>query len=212
MNYDHVLLPSGVARTVEEVDEYLSGQQGQPESATIAEIAVAINARDAELPDEDTFLGTDTVGGAATGATLAVSSPYDAIGFVRALLFDLATPRGLAVYDPQLTWLFDPADRIDVEVTHGGAGEFPYLTEALLETWIPELTAPNPYVIAQRAPQTYIQTYRDESGVYTVEYRDGSPDRHFGTQVEEPARVVDLLWTWARGKDPSDEDWSRIEF
>ncbi|MET7773082.1 hypothetical protein [Nocardia sp. NPDC005366] len=212
MNYDHVLLPSGVASTPDEVDEYLSGQQGLAESGIVAEMAKHVNHRDGELPESDSFLATESVGGAATGTVLHVSCPYDAIGFVRNLLFEIATPRAYALYDPQLTWLIDPADRVDVAVTHGGAGEFPYLTKALLDLWVPALAEPNPYLIAERADQVYIQTYRDPDGGYTVEYRDGAPDKHFGTIIEDPGRVVALIWSWAVGDVPSDIGWERVEF
>lgn len=125
VSYDHVLLPSGVASTPAEVDAYLATQQGQPETADIAALAQELNARNDELPESDSFLSVSPLGGAATGAALQVPSPYDAIGFVRELLFRLATPRDYAIYDPQLTWLIDPAGHIPVTVTHGGAGEFP---------------------------------------------------------------------------------------
>ncbi|MEV0298812.1 hypothetical protein [Nocardia sp. NPDC050710] len=212
MNYDHVLLPSGVASTPGEVDDYLAGQQGVAEAGVVAELAAELNKRNGELPEEDSFLGTESVGGAATGTALQVSCPYDAIGFVRKLLFDIATPRGYAVYDPQLAWLIDPADRVAVTVTHGGAGEFPYLTKALVEQWVPELAEPNPYLIVERGPQVYIQTYRDPSGVYTVEHRDGAPDKHFGTTIEDPAEVAALIWAWAAGDQLPDIAWSRVEF
>ncbi|MFG3620773.1 hypothetical protein [Nocardia sp. NPDC047654] len=213
MSYDHVLLPSGVASSIAEVDAYLSTQQGAPESGTVARIAAELNRRNAELPEEDGFLSTAPVGGAATGAVLHVACPYDAIGFVRHLLFELATPLNYAVYDPQLAWLIDPAGHVGAMVTHGGAGEFPYLTEALVQQWIPELSPPNPYLVVERGDQFYIQTYRDNSGAYTVEYRDGDPDRHFGTTVSDPATVAALIWGWAnddRSRFPG-LPWSRVD-
>lgn len=199
MSYDHVLLPSGVATTPDEVDAYLTAQRGLPEDRVVAELAAELNERDAALPEPDGFLAESPVGGAETGAALYVSSPYDAIGHLRGLLFDLATPRAYAVYDPQLAWLLDPAGHIPVTVTHGGAGEFPYLTETLIHQWIPDLSDPNPYLIVEREPQVYIQTFRDAEGDYTLEYRDGSPDRHFGTRLGDADRVAALIWDWTSG-------------
>ncbi|MGK8502796.1 hypothetical protein [Nocardia asiatica] len=213
MSYDHVLLPSGVASSIAEVDAYLSTQQGVPESETVAAIAAELNRRNAELPEEDNFLSTVPVGGAATGTVLYVSCPYDAIGFVRHLLLELATPLNYAVYDPQLAWLLDPAGHVRATVTHGGAGEFPYLTEALIHQWIPELSAPNPYLVVERGEQFYIQTYRENSGGYTLEYRDGSPAKHFGTAVPDAATVAALIWDWAnddRTRFPG-LPWSRVD-
>ncbi|MFC4376749.1 hypothetical protein ACFO5K_21900 [Nocardia halotolerans] len=211
MSYDHILLPSGAAGTIDEVDAYLAAQEGLPESEAIAEIAAELNARNGALPVDDSFLSVEAVGGPA-GDTLYVPSPYDAIGFVRALLFELATPRGYAVYDPQLAWLIDPAGHLPIAVTHGGAGEFPYLTEELAYRWVAGLSAPNPYLIVERGEQRYIQTYRDPNGTYTVEYRDGSPDRHFGTTIDDPARVAAVIWDWANEKIDTGLDWSRVEF
>ncbi|MBF6173325.1 hypothetical protein [Nocardia blacklockiae] len=213
MSYDHVLLPSGVATTPDEVDAYLTAQRGLPEAAAVAEIAAALNERNAALPEPDGFLTEPPAGGAETGAALYVSSPYDAIGHLRGLLFELATPRSYAVYDPQLTWLLDPAGHIPVTVTHGGAGEFPYLTEPLIHEWIPNLTDPNPYLIVEREPQRYIQTFRDSTGGYTLEYRDGSPDRHFGTRVPDSRHVADLIWDWATGDRTRLDtlDWQPVE-
>ncbi|MEU4316105.1 hypothetical protein [Nocardia sp. NPDC024068] len=212
MSYDHVLLPSGVASTPEEVDAYLTAQRGQPETAEIAALAEELNARNAELPEADTFLSVSALGGAQTGSVLQVPSPYDAIGFVRDLLLRLATPRDYAVYDPQLTWLIDPAGHIPVTVTHGGAGEFPYLTEALTRRWVRELADPNPYLIVERAPERYIQTYRRSADEYTVEYRDGGPDRHFAAEVTGPETVAELIWDWTRedGTRPDRVPWQRL--
>lgn len=212
MSYDQILLPSGVATSLDEVDAYLAAQEGRPESEAIAAIAAELNARNAALPVEDSFLSVESVGG-PSGDTLYVPSPYDAIGFVRALLFDLATPRGYAVYDPQLSWLIDPAGHLPVAVTHGGAGEFPYLTEELARHWVADLAEPNPYLIVERAEQRYIQTYRAPNGPFTLEYRDGSPDQHFGTTIEDPAEVARIIWEWADGKPVGDAaDWARVEF
>ncbi|MGW1743062.1 hypothetical protein ACWCPQ_30130 [Nocardia sp. NPDC001965] len=213
MSYDHVLLPSGVASTPAEVDAYLTAQQGQPEAAAVAELAAELSARNAELPESDNFLSVSPLGGAATGAVLQVPSPYDAIGFVRELLFELATPRDYAVYDPQLTWLIDPAGHVPLTVTHGGAGEFPYLTETLARFWVRELADPNPYLIVERAPEVYIQTYRESAEDYTVEFRDGGPDRHFTARVTGPDAVADLIWDWTR-RDRTRLDrlpWERLD-
>ncbi|WP_227984914.1 hypothetical protein [Nocardia spumae] len=204
MSYDHVLLPAGVATTTDAVETYLAAQQGQPATDAVTAIAADVNRRNEELPEEDAFLSV-TAGGDGTGAALYVAAHYDAVGHVRDLLFELATPRDYALYDPQLNWLIDPTGRIDATVTHGGAGEFPYLTERLTRQWVAELAEPNPYLIVERADHVYIQTYRDEPGSYLLEFRDGSPDRHFGIRLEDPAQVATLIWDWTA------EDRSRLD-
>lgn len=195
MSYNFVLLPSGAASTASDVEGYLAGQQGRPATTAVASIATALNQRNNELPEADTFLDAP-VDGADSGATLHVQSPYDAIGHVRNLLFELATPLDYAVYDPQLAWLIDPAGHVPVAVFHGGAGEFPYLTRKLIDQWIDELAEPGPYLIIERAPEVYIQTFRHPETTFTLEYRDGSPDKHFSTTLADPPAVADLIWNW----------------
>ncbi|MBF6349905.1 MULTISPECIES: hypothetical protein [Nocardia] len=212
MSYDHMLLPSGVAATPAEVDAYFATQEGRAETAAVTALAAELTDRNAELPEADSFLSAP-VGGVPYGAALHIASPYDAIGFVRNLVFELATPRDYAVYDPQLAWLMDPAGHIPVTVTHGGAGEFPYLTETLAYFWIRELADPNPYLIVEREPQVYIQTYRSSEQDFTLEYRDGGPDRHFTTQVQGPDTVAQLIWGWTRGnRERLDQlSWERLD-
>ncbi len=212
MSYDHILLPSGAASTPAEVEEYLTAQQGRPEAEPIVAIAAELMRLNSELPESDSFLSTN-VGGDGAGATLHIPSPYDAIGHVRGLLFELATPRDFAIFDPQLSWLIDPAGRVDVAVTHGGAGEFPYLTKKLVDEWIPALSEPGPYLIVERAPEVYIQTYRSGPDDYALEYRDGSADRHFAAELIGGQRVADLIWDWTTG-DRTRLDalaWNRLD-
>lgn len=211
VSYDHILLPSGTASTPAEADAYLTAQQGEPASEAAAWLAAEVNRRNEELPEQDGFLSVAPI--EAHGGALHVASPYDAIGHVRALLFELATPRDHAVYDPQLAWLIDPAGHVPVTVTHGGAGEFPYLTEHLVRQWVPELSEPGPYLIVEREPEVYIQTFRDDEHSYILEYRDGSPDQHFGTRLTEPGRVADLIWDWTVGDQArlAELTWDRVD-
>lgn len=207
-----MLLPSGAAATPAEVDAYLATQQGLPATETSAAIATELNRRNDELPEADGFLSAAPVS-AVNGATLAVSSPYDAIGFVRSLLFELATPANYALYDPQLNWLIDPAGHIPIAVSHGGAGEFPYLTESLAQLWVHELSDPDPFLVVERANEVYIQTYRHSADEFTLEYRDGSADRHFETTVGNAAEVAALFWAWTIGDQERLDTvpWSRLD-
>ncbi|WP_330183939.1 hypothetical protein OHB26_10135 [Nocardia sp. NBC_01503] len=213
MSYDHVLLPSGVATTPAALDAFLTAQNGKPAAEPVAEMAAELDRRNGELAEADEFLGAPAPDG-AMGEALFVSSPYDAIGHVRALLFELATPRGYAVYDPQLAWLMDPAGSVPVAVSHGGAGDFPYLTRELAHLWVPELGAPGPYLIVESGDQMYIQTYRHEDGRYDVEYRDGSSERHYTVRVDDPSTVADLIWSWTIGDRSHFDvlDWQRLTF
>lgn len=213
MSYDHILLPSRAAASPDAVDAYLSTQDGLPAAAVVAEIAAELDRRNAELPEEDGFLAVPAADG-VIGASLFISSPIDAVGHVRNLLFELATPHGYAVYDPQLTWLLDPAEHVPVAVSHGGAGDFPYLTRELAHQWVPELSPPGPFLIVESGDQVYIQTFRAEDGRYEVEYRDGSPELHFGVRVDDPHAVADLIWSWTTGDRSHFDalDWQRLTF
>ncbi|MEC3955646.1 hypothetical protein VMT65_21585 [Nocardia sp. CDC153] len=213
MSYDLVLLPSGAAASPAEVDAYLTAQDGRSAVDAVAEIAAELDKRNAELPEADAFLGAPAVDG-VLGDALFVSTPYDAIGHTRNLLFELGTPRGYAVWDPQLAWLIDPAGSVAAAVTHGGAGEFPYLTKQLVDAWVPDLGQPGPYLIVETGDQVYIQTYRHPDGHFDLEYREGSADKHFAATANDPRIVADLIWGWAT-RDRSGFaalDWQRLTF
>ncbi|MEU8685170.1 hypothetical protein [Streptomyces sp. NPDC048611] len=58
------------------------------------------------------------------------------------------------------------------------------------------------FVVAERHPeqaQVYLQTWRDGDGPFSVEYRDGGPERHFRARSEDPEQVVQVFLDWARG-------------
>ncbi|AYF73069.1 hypothetical protein D7D52_03400 [Nocardia yunnanensis] len=213
MSYDLVLLPSGAAASPAEVDAYLTAQDGRQAAEAVTEVAAELDRRNAALPEVDAFLGAPAADGVLGGA-LFVSTPYDAIGHTRNLLFELGTPRGYAVWDPQLAWLADPAGAVAAAVTHGGAGEFPYLTKELVDAWIPELGQPGPYLIAETGDQVYIQTYRHPDGHYDLEYREGSADKHFAATCGDARIVADLIWGWATGDRSGFEtlDWRQLTF
>lgn len=206
-----MLLPARAAASPDTVDDFLTAQDSKPVADTVTEIALELDKRNAEVPEADSFLGAPAADG-GMGEALFVSTPYDAIGHLRGLLFELAVPRGYAVWDPQLSWLMDPADSVPAAVTHGGAGEFPFLTKGLIDTWIPELGQPGPYLIAETGDQIYIQTYRHPDGHFDLEYRDGSADKHFATSVSDPTIVADLIWGWATGDRSGFEalNWQRL--
>ncbi|MDR7160139.1 hypothetical protein [Arthrobacter sp. BE255] len=51
--------------------------------------------------------------------------------------------------------------------------------------------------LADATPQTYIQSARNDDGTYVVEYRDGSPREHFGTNVDGMRSAHALMAAWA---------------
>lgn len=59
---------------------------------------------------------------------------------------------------------------------------------------------------------TYAQTARLEDGTYTVEYRDGSAERHFATQVRDVRGVHEVMAGWAFGRSGwhDGRQWRRL--
>ncbi|MFJ9408425.1 DUF6891 domain-containing protein [Streptomyces sp. NPDC101393] len=60
------------------------------------------------------------------------------------------------------------------------------------------------FLVAERIPeqrQTFVQTWRDGTEPFAVEYRDGGPDRHFGATTADPVRVAEVFASWARGTE-----------
>jgi uncharacterized protein (DUF2249 family) len=47
--------------------------------------------------------------------------------------------------------------------------------------------------------QRYAQVSRNDDGTYVVEYRDGGPDRHFGTVAQDMRSAHALVTGWAFG-------------
>ncbi|MER7518045.1 DUF6891 domain-containing protein [Streptomyces sp. NPDC126499] len=58
------------------------------------------------------------------------------------------------------------------------------------------------FLIVQRIPDlpaVFAQVWYGDGGPYQVEHRAGAPELHFGTRLDEPARVAEVLMAWARG-------------
>jgi hypothetical protein len=52
-------------------------------------------------------------------------------------------------------------------------------------------------------PERYIQTARDATETWHVEYRDGGPDRHYGAECHDVSVLGDVFLSWADGS----RDW-----
>ncbi|GAA1095071.1 hypothetical protein [Tsukamurella spumae] len=130
----------------------------------------------------------------------------------RAALIPAAATLGFDVYDPQEHLLIHTADAKCVEVTHGSLGVFPLLSRTLSTALVTRLAEPDPFLIVSRDTDVYVQTLiRD--GHCTIEYRDGSADRHFAA-VAPPDEVSGLLWAWTQSGPSALRhlEWSKVEF
>lgn len=60
------------------------------------------------------------------------------------------------------------------------------------------------FLIVQRIPdlpEVYIQVWHETGGDYTLEHRDGGPDRHFETTLGGPEPVITAIAGWAEARD-----------
>lgn len=138
----------------------------------------------------------------AHGVLLDVDRPE--FGFLESLLI-LAKDHGLAVYDIEISRLYDPAGGVDVDVLIPGV-RIPFLTRNLLADLVlhpgwPDAEAP--YLIVERADQDFIQAWLGDDGVYVVEYREGGPESHFRVRTDDAERVMNVMWAWV----VRDESW-----
>ncbi len=67
--------------------------------------------------------------------------------------------------------------------------------------------------LSDTSGQTYLQSAKDEDG-FVVEYRDGSPDSHFGAYVSDFRKAHEIATGWAFGLPGWSEraSWSRVDF
>lgn len=72
------------------------------------------------------------------------------------------------------------------------------------------------FAILARADEQYIQTYYNDDGTYTLEYRAGSEDEHYGTDPEETTLkdVQDAFAAYFGGKPDwrNGFTWEKVEF
>lgn len=62
--------------------------------------------------------------------------------------------------------------------------------------------------------QTYIQVIQDSHGGWTVERREGGPDRHFTISVPDLRQAHQTMTAWVFGLPlvPAAESWSKVAF
>ncbi|MER7534571.1 hypothetical protein ABTX77_07245 [Streptomyces sp. NPDC097704] len=73
------------------------------------------------------------------------------------------------------------------------------------------------FLVLQRIPDlpsVFAQVWHDAGGDYQVEHRAGAPELHFGTRLDDPGRVAEVLAAWARGEDGWDAgpSWENLGF
>ncbi|NJP80859.1 hypothetical protein HCK01_26785 [Streptomyces sp. AA8] len=60
------------------------------------------------------------------------------------------------------------------------------------------------FLVVQRGPDLpdgFIQVWHEAGDIYTLEHRDGAPDRHFRATLDAPEPVIAAMTGWARRED-----------
>ncbi|WP_380280781.1 hypothetical protein [Kitasatospora purpeofusca] len=62
-------------------------------------------------------------------------------------------------------------------------------------------------------PDVYVQVWHEEGGEYTLEHRDGGPDKHFQALLDGPEPVITAMTAWARREPGWGEglEWEALE-
>lgn len=85
----------------------------------------------------------------------------------------------------------------------------------LPDRWLPflsrELREPDCFVTVERGHSSYVQVFNDR-GTLLLEYRDGSPQRHFQTVGVALGAVAEALEQWTNGERGfvQRHDWVRL--
>ncbi|MBB4134887.1 hypothetical protein [Gordonia humi] len=213
MSYDQWLIPVRFADDPETasrhaVEQDESDAPAAPEAAALAD---AITRAHGPIEDASGFLSVFPL--EATGDCVFVPSRFPAVELARATVIPLAFGAGFAVYDPQHGVLLDPRDAVAGTFVYSSDDPFPTITPSLIDLCVPAMRVED-FVIAETGENVYIQTKRVADDEYLLEYRDGSPDRHFGTTVSTAEQVAAAVRGWLTGDDSSyrGHHWERIEF
>lgn len=127
----------------------------------------------------------------------------------------LARERRLVFFDSQHSIVYQPAlenieasDLLTLEISDGRVIDGP--TEAMVEGSVRGLSGANWFVILERRENQYIQAgYGEEAGApkgtYVLEYREGSPEKHWRTLSPSLDDIVSAFLDYSRGR----MDWTR---
>ncbi len=209
MSYDFFVFPAEVADGVEEARTVYETARDRGPLTPDGPMARFLDALNAASPTASgagpraEFLAVRAEG--HDGAAYVCTSWDDPMGNLSTVA-GLARQQGLAVYDVQLTALYDPRGARDVVLTTEAGPRLPYLTRTLLHDVVSHLLGGRyHWFTVERADQTYVQVYL-EGHTFAVEHRDGGPDRHFAAASTDASLVEDLVWSWTVG----DERWRTL--
>jgi hypothetical protein len=104
---------------------------------------------------------------------------------------------------------------ITVHTEHGSRRVRP--TAGELGELVRRLGNEDRFLVLQRVPDlpdVFMQVWHEADGDYILEYRDGTPDRHFQVLLPAPEPVVTAMTQWAGGKPGWDGAmaWQALDF
>ncbi|KIU38514.1 hypothetical protein AN916_22785 [Mycobacteroides immunogenum] len=193
-------------------DAMYNEPEGEPPSAVLDMIA-ELDRTDA-FAEEGGFLSMWPVDSSARGMVLCTRWPeWDRTIYT---LLTMTKDRGLAMVDLQRRQVFDPRGRTDVEVLIANGTKLPYLSEQIVVDVMNDQDYYGDYIIAECAENTYVQALYKPGEQCQVEYRDGSPDRHFQTLTADRSLVPRLFAAWLHDGPTAGllqaQQWQRLEF
>ncbi|MGW4397496.1 hypothetical protein ACWEHA_19600 [Amycolatopsis nivea] len=147
------------------------------------------------------------------GAVLAIQHAR-AVEVTRVVL-DLARKHSLTVYNPQTDEVHRP-NVLDLTMCDGSRVENP--DAAGIKAALGRLSAKNWYAVLERGDH-YVQIGQGKfaaapRGKFALERRDGSPDRHYRTEVGSLAEVVTAFTGFAEQDSSWVEgfEWEKVDF
>lgn len=212
MSYDVWLIPAENCATPASARTHALGEDAAQRPATprAEELADVINAANDELDEDSGFLSVLPLD--ATGDVVFVPSPWGQIQRARDCAVPAAFAAGYGVYDPQLDVVLDPRTAVDGVTMTSGEGTFPTITPALIDHFVRAMTVDD-FIIVETGEEMYTQSKRIDADTFLVEYRDGSAERHFGTEVATAGEVAAVIRGWAARDADAYRDlaWSRVD-
>jgi hypothetical protein len=140
---------------------------------------------------------------------------------LREYVIRLAAELGLVCFDPQSVHVHnpprqDPASGLRMEFCDGSVIDNPEPGD--LRRLLQQVSERNWYAILEREPGWYVQVGIGEhagpvrAGKFAVEYREGTPDRHYRALVTSLDDVVTVFERFATGEQPqvSTFAWKRL--
>ncbi|WP_326568055.1 hypothetical protein VSH64_40655 [Amycolatopsis rhabdoformis] len=183
--------------------------EGAVEHPQVAAFYRELTARHPELVD-DPEKSPWTAGLGLSADAVVMTIAWSRAEAVARLVFDLARRHGLVAFDPQKGDVHNPA-ALALSSCDGARVENP--DPAALRAALQRLSARNWHAVLERG-DAYVQVGQGEyagapEGHYALEHRDGSPDRHYRTDVPS----LDDVATAFIGFATHDPDWrTRFEW